>query len=63
MAMSDRTKHIIASALVCAGTLFLILNAADYVMRWNQINSSISAIGLGLVVIGGALARKKTPPI
>ena len=56
--MTNRTGHLTGLIMVISGIALLMVNALDYVMHWNQLDSSISAIGLMLVVIGGGLLRR-----
>lgn len=57
-AMTAKTRRSIGLILVILGIAFLLLNALDYVMRWNQMDSSVSAIGLMLAVIGSGFLRR-----
>lgn len=56
--MTPNTKRTFGLALAILGVAFLLLNAADNVMRWNQISSAVSAISLVLVVVGAGLTRR-----
>ncbi|MFZ5515401.1 MAG: hypothetical protein ACOY90_02105 [Candidatus Zhuqueibacterota bacterium] len=58
--MTHKTRYTIGLVIGILGIVFLLLNAADYVMRWNQISSGISGIGIALTVIGaGLMVRTK----
>lgn len=56
-AMANKTRRIIGLTLVSIGIALLVLNVLDYVLRWSQMDSSVSAMGLMLAVIGGGLLR------
>lgn len=54
MNYSRRTTGL---TLAILGLVFLILNALDYVMGWNQMSSAFTAIGIMLCLVGAGLAR------
>jgi hypothetical protein len=48
----SKRKYTIGLTISIFGISFLLLNTIDYIMRWNQISSAISVIGIMLAVIG-----------
>lgn len=61
-AMAATTKRMLGLALAILGLAVLILNAADYLLRWNRISAGLAAIGLMLVFVGASLARTPQVP-
>lgn len=55
---TNKSRRIIGITLGVSGMALLMLNAIDYLMRWNQINSGIPAIGMMCTVIGAGLIKR-----
>lgn len=53
-AKSNRTTGIVMGVV---GLLLLLLNALNYLLGWNSIDSSIGIIGIMLVVIGAGMVK------
>jgi len=58
--MTHKSQYIIGLVIGIFGIVLLLINAADYIMNWNQFSSGISGIGISLTVIGaGFMLRRK----
>ena len=55
--MTNHTKQALGLAMSIFGIALLSLGAVDYIMKWNQISSAISGIGIMLAVVGASLVR------
>jgi protein-S-isoprenylcysteine O-methyltransferase Ste14 len=55
--VANNTRHAIGLAMSIFGVALLVLGAVDYIVKWNQISSGITGIGIMLAVIGAGLVR------
>lgn len=55
--MTNQTKHFIGMVMWILGLILIVLNAIDYIVGWNQIESGVSGIGLMLILFGLGLYR------
>ena len=54
----NKRRYTIGLTISIFGISFLLLDAIDYIMRWNQISSAISVIGIVLVIFGSGLSKR-----
>ena len=57
--MDAKTRYSLARALAAIGFILIVLNAADYLLGWNAIDSSTTIFGLMFVVIGMLFSKQK----
>ena len=50
--MTNKTRYAIGLAMGIFGIAFLLLNALDYLLKWDQIGFAILPIGIMLALIG-----------
>ncbi len=57
LAVTSETKRIAGLVMAIVGLALLVLNAADYVLGWDEVSSPMPLIGIIFVVVGVGLWR------